>query len=100
MHAADGGAEIEMVELRPLANPRVQSPWTLRRRWTWVAVIAAVVLLAGASLVLWRPIREWLAPMPAETTAIAAPVVEGHRGGKIGGYFAGAMAPARIWLIE
>ncbi len=101
VHATDGGAGVEMVELRPLANPSVQSPWTLRRRWTWVAVIAAVVLLAGASLVLWRPIREWLVPIPPETTATAAPGVASTDGGRWStGYLAGASAPARIWLSE
>jgi adenylate cyclase len=76
--AARAGAETETFELRPLANPKVQSPWTLRRRWTWIAVISVVVLLAGASLVLWRPLREWLVPMPTETTAIAAPIGGSH----------------------
>ncbi len=66
VHAVEGIGKVEVVELRPLANLKAQSPWTLRRRWTWVAMIAAVVLLAGASLVLWRPVREWLLPMPTE----------------------------------
>jgi class 3 adenylate cyclase len=78
VHAVDGVARVELVELRPLANPKAQSAWTLRRRWTWVAMIAAIVLLAGASLVLWRPVREWLLPMPTET-ATGAPIVGGHR---------------------
>jgi adenylate cyclase len=80
VRAVKGVAKVEVVELRPLANPRTQSPWTLRRRWTWVAVIAAAVLLAGASLVLWRPVREWLVPMPTEAAG-DAPGVEsgGHR---------------------
>jgi len=81
VRAVQGIAKVEVVELRPVADPKTQSPWTLRRRWTWVAVIAAVVLLAGASLVLWRPVREWLLPIPTETTAIAAPDIgtAGHR---------------------
>ena len=40
----EGVAEIEVVELRP-SRAKVQSPWMLRRRWTWIAAIAAVVLL-------------------------------------------------------
>ncbi len=62
--AIEGVAEVELVELRPLAHPKAQSPWILRRRWTWLAALAAVVLLTGASLVLWRPLRDALLAAP------------------------------------
>jgi adenylate cyclase len=71
--AIDGVAEVQVVELRPQLPPKAQSPWTLRRRWTWLAALAAVVLLLGASVVLWRPIREWLRIEPAATSAPLAP---------------------------
>jgi class 3 adenylate cyclase len=71
--AIEGVAEVEVVELRALARPKAQSPWTLRRRWTWLAAIAAVVLLAGASVVLWRPVREALIEAPAASSVPAAP---------------------------
>ena len=67
--AIPGGGRLEVVELRPLTRPKAQSPWTLKRRWTWIAALSAVALLLGASIVLWRPIRQWLLPAPAETTA-------------------------------
>lgn len=67
--ALAGGGGLEVLELRPVAAPKAQSPWTLRRRWTWIAAIAAVVLLLGASVVLWRPVREWLLPLPAVTAS-------------------------------
>jgi adenylate cyclase len=64
-----GGGKLEVVELRPVTAPKAQSPWILRRRWTWIAALAAVVLLLGTSVVLWRPIREWLLPLPAATAS-------------------------------
>ena len=67
--AIAGGGRLEVVELRPLTVPKAQSPWPLKRRWTWIAALSAVVLLLGASIVLWRPIREWMLLAPTETTA-------------------------------
>lgn len=55
-----GRAKVEVIELHPVADPKRQSPWTIRRRWTVIAAIGAMVLLLGASVVLWRPVREWL----------------------------------------
>ncbi len=77
VHTVAGEAKVEVVELRPRADPKTQSPWTLRRRWTWIAALAAVLLLAGVSLVLWRPVREWLLPMPTEAASDALPVEAG-----------------------
>lgn len=62
--AIEGVAEVEVIELRAETRPKAQSPWTIRRRWTLAAALAAVVLLAGASLVLWRPLREALIEAP------------------------------------
>jgi len=72
--ALAGGGKLEMVELRPAPRPKAQSPWTLKRRWTWIAALSAAVLLLGASIVLWRPIREWLSVAPAATTASDAAI--------------------------
>jgi class 3 adenylate cyclase len=74
--AIDGVAEVELVELRPITRPKAQSPWTVRRRWTWLAALAAVALLAGSAVVLWRPVREWLLIEPAATALPAAPNVD------------------------
>ena len=71
--AIEGVAEVQVVELRPEVRPKAQSPWTLRRRWTWLAALAAVVLLLGASVVLWRPVREALRLEPAATIGPVAP---------------------------
>lgn len=73
VHAVAGDAKVELVELRPRVQPKAQSPWTLRRRWTWIVAFGAIVLLAGTSLVLWRPVREWLLPVPTEAAGRLAP---------------------------
>jgi hypothetical protein len=58
------------------------------------------VLLTGASLVLWRPRREWLVPIPTGAAAIAVPRSDEAPDRRPTGYFAGVSAPSRIWLSE